>query len=97
MESIEKKVALVTGAGGSVGSYITRSLLNAGCKTALLYRSDKHEDPLSKVKEEYPAQVALIQADLAVESEAASAVKECITEFDQVDYLVNPVGGWLSN
>lgn len=95
MESLKNKIALITGSGGAVGSFVTRSLLNAGCKTALVYRSDKHAETLSKLREEYGDQVLIIQADLATESDAGNTVDRCLSEFGQVDFLVNPVGGWL--
>jgi len=95
MEELDNKVAMITGAGGAVGSYVTNALLKAGCKAALVYRSERHEKPLSDLQREYGNQVLLIQADLAEESGATSAVEKSVEAFGHVDYLVNPVGGWL--
>ncbi|MCF7803283.1 MAG: SDR family oxidoreductase [Candidatus Marinimicrobia bacterium] len=95
MQSLEGKVAMVTGAGGSVGSYVTETLLQADLKVAVVYRSDRHRESLEKVREGYPGRVKILQADLNDFEQAEVAVTETIDTFGRVDFLVNPIGGWL--
>jgi len=95
MESIQGKVALVAGAGGAVGSHISRTLLETGCKCALTYRSADHEFQLTTLRDEFPGMVELIQADLNDTGAGIRVVERTIEAFTKLDFLINPVGGWL--
>jgi len=86
---------LVTGAGGSMGSRLTGFLLERGYHVALLYRSDRHTEPLRRVEKAHPDMVCLVQADLGDYQQAEAAVQTTVDRFGRLDAVINPVGGWL--
>jgi len=95
MADRKSQIALITGAGGSMGSHLTGFLLERGYRVALLYRSDRHAESLRQVEKAHPDQVVLVQADLNVFQEAETAVEAVVDRFGRLDYAINPVGGWL--
>jgi NAD(P)-dependent dehydrogenase (short-subunit alcohol dehydrogenase family) len=88
---IKGRVAIVTGAGGGVGSATTRRLHEEGCRVVLVGRD---RSKLSKVIKEIKDDKNLlaISADISKEAEVLSAVEQTISTFDTVDILVNNAG-----
>lgn len=95
MTGLDKKVVMLTGAGGSAGSYLATTLLDEGVRLALLYRSQKHTESLSELKKQYQEQIMLLQGDLTDPGIAQEAAKHTRERYKRIDALVNPVGGWL--
>lgn len=95
MEDLKDKVAIITGAGGAVGSALTRIFLEKGVKTVLLYRSDAHKEKLSRLINEFDTSVLTVQGDLNDMSFTERAVSEAENHFNRVDYMINPIGGWI--
>src|SRR5579864_5551475 len=84
------KNALITGGTRGIGRSISRTLADAGARVGAIYRSDKASADrtmldLAKVNGDHFA----LQADISVESEAASAVQEAGRRFDgALDFLI---------
>lgn len=95
METIQGKVALITGAGGAVGTHVSRVLLAEGLGCAMFYRSSRHETALAGIRDEYPDTAELVQTDLNDPQSANEAVEEVLNNYQRIDYLVNAIGGWL--
>ncbi len=89
------KVALITGAGGSVGSFLANDFLQKGYRTGLSYRNARHTETLADLKEDYPEQVILLQGDLNKPKDATEAAERTKQQYGRIDFLINPVGGWI--
>ncbi|HEX6067543.1 MAG TPA: SDR family oxidoreductase [Nitrososphaera sp.] len=88
---LKGKVAVVTGAGGGVGSVITKRLASEGCKVVLIGRNI---DKLNKAAKEAgdKKNTLIFAADITKEAEVLSAMEQTISSFDRVDILVNNAG-----
>lgn len=88
---LEGKVAVVTGAGGGVGSAITKRLVAEGCKVVLVGRN---MNKLAKIAKEAGSldNTLAFAADITKEAEVLSAIEHTISSFDRVDILVNNAG-----
>jgi len=90
---LDGRVALVTGASKGIGEVIAIRLAVAGAKIAVNYRTDL--EGASRVVDAISASggtAIAIGADVSVEAEAASLVKEVIDTWETVDILVNNAG-----
>lgn len=85
------KVAIVTGAGGSVGKVIVKRLASEGCKVVLIGRN---RDRLAKAAAETgdKKNMLTVAADITKEAEVLSAIEQTIGSFDRIDILVNNAG-----
>jgi len=90
-ESLDGKVALVTGGARRVGAAIVRRLHGAGASVALHYRGS--EAAARALEEELnarrPASCARLPADLLEEGAAEALVGEAARRFGGLDVLVN--------
>lgn len=85
------KVALVTGAGGGVGTAISKRLASEGCKVVLIGRD---RTKLQKTASEIDGkkETLTVAADITKEAEVLSAIEQTISSFDRIDILVNNAG-----
>nr|MBF0681350.1 SDR family oxidoreductase [Pseudomonas sp.] len=95
--SLENKVALVTGAGGGIGSAVARCLAQAGAHLAL---ADMHQDRLDAVAAQLRAEsrnehmrVESLTCDVCRADDVAASVAEFARRLGGVDILVNVAGG----
>ena len=87
MIDLEKRVSLVTGASGGIGSVIAKTLAGAGSRVALGYRTN--EEGAKTALAECGADSILVRADLSDADQCAAAVRRVIQEFGRIDILVN--------
>jgi NAD(P)-dependent dehydrogenase (short-subunit alcohol dehydrogenase family) len=87
MQSLEGKIALITGAKGGLGSFTTEAFLQAGATVAGVSRSIKASDF------DHPA-FAAFQAELSNGAAADALVKDVVARFGRVDALVHVMGGF---
>jgi 3-oxoacyl-[acyl-carrier protein] reductase len=89
----ETKVALLTGATGSIGQAIARRLAADGWTLALHYHanSEAATELLCELRKA-GADCASFQADLCVADSATAMVEAVLARFGQVDLLVNNAG-----
>lgn len=95
MNNTNEQVVLLTGAGGSVGSYLLRFLLDKEYWVAALYRSEKHKESLQQIEQDQPKKMMSVRADLNDFDQAEAAVATVKDRFGHLDLAVNPVGGWI--
>ena len=91
--SKERKVALVTGASGVIGSAIAKALGGAGFGVAVHYRQGK--ESAEKVVESIVTsggEALAVEADLSREESVASMFEGVEQQLGAVDYLVNNAG-----
>jgi NADP-dependent 3-hydroxy acid dehydrogenase YdfG len=94
-ESIDGKVALVTGASSGIGEATAEMLADAGVKVALVARrKDRIDDLAEKISGAGGTAVA-IEADISDEATANSAVDQAYAELGGLDFLINNAGVML--
>ena len=87
METLDGKVALITGANGGLGTYVTRAFLAAGASVAGVSRSIQQSDFADP-------RFAAIPAELSSRAAARAVVDAVTGRFQRVDILVHLVGGF---
>ncbi len=94
MHNFTGQVVIVTGAGGNLGKSVAEAFLDHGAKLVL---ADRATGSLSQV---YPTlansndHLLVESVDLTDEESAKNMVTETIRRFNQVNILVNTVGGY---
>jgi 3-oxoacyl-[acyl-carrier protein] reductase len=89
----DRKVALVTGASGTIGAAIAQALGSAGFRVAVHYRHGK--ESANKVVERIVAgggEAWAVEADLSRHESVAPMFDRIEQQFGPVDYLVNNAG-----
>jgi 3-oxoacyl-[acyl-carrier protein] reductase len=95
MESLEGKVALVTGSSRGLGKAVALELGRLGCDVAVNYRA--REDLACEAAGEIDAmgrRAIAVMADVGDAGECASLIKETEGKLGGVDILVNNAGIW---
>src|SRR5262245_2376720 len=90
------RVALVTGGFGGAGQPITRAFVGAGA-TVVVGDMAGHEGRAAALQSELGASGSRLfyeAANLQEESEVAALIAHILQEHQQLDILVNLVGGW---
>lgn len=87
MADLTGKVAMITGAKGGLGSFVTRAFLEAGASVAGVSRSIAASDF------NHP-RFAPIVAELSSGDAAAEALDRTVSQFGRVDAMVHLMGGW---
>jgi NAD(P)-dependent dehydrogenase (short-subunit alcohol dehydrogenase family) len=81
------KIALVTGANGGLGTYVTRALLDAGATVVGLSRKIQQSDFSSPNFTPLPAEISTADG-------AKAAIDSLVSGFGKLDILVHTVGGF---
>ncbi len=87
MSPLEGKVALITGAKGGLGSFVTEAFLAAGAHVAGVSRSIQANDF------SHPKFIAM-PAELSNSEAAQKLVEEIVARFQRLDALVHVMGGF---
>ena len=87
------RVALVTGAGGAIGTAIAKRLAKDGFTIAVHYRAsvDEANDLVSALRDS-GVEAAAFQADLTDAAAAAKLIEAVLARFNRLDVLVNNAG-----
>ncbi len=87
------KVAVITGGSEGIGKAIANKLAEEGCRVAVCARrSGVLNDAAQEIRKNTGAQILAIPADVTVEQEIIKFLNAVITEFDDVDILINNAG-----
>jgi NAD(P)-dependent dehydrogenase (short-subunit alcohol dehydrogenase family) len=87
MSALEGKIAIITGAKGGLGSFITEAFLAAGAKVVGVSRSIQASDF------SHPEFVAM-PAELSSGEAARNLADDVAAQFGRIDVLVHAVGGF---
>ncbi len=87
MSPLEGKVALITGAKGGLGSFVTEAFLAGGATVAGVSRSIQASDF------SHPKFTAM-PAELSNSEAAQKLVEELVARFQRIDALVHVMGGF---
>ncbi|MBX3597704.1 MAG: SDR family oxidoreductase [Rhizobiaceae bacterium] len=84
------RVAVVSGGAGAIGSAVAERLLNEGCSVVL---ADRDGDALASASSQFVTErLVTVQADLAQEAGAQSAIDKAVEAFGSLDLLANAIG-----
>jgi len=93
MQSLNGKVALVTGGSRGIGLAIARALAADGVQVAVTGRSAAHlSSARPKIEAAGPGGVETLQADVRRYDEVKRAVDATVARFGGLDFLVNNAG-----
>ncbi len=96
-ETLNGKVALVTGAAKRIGRELALTLARAGATVAITFR-DSEEDAEKTLREiaVLDRDALSIRCDVSDETGVREAVKEVVAEFGGIDILVNNAGSYAT-
>jgi len=92
--SLEKRVAILTGATGALGSEAAKTLASQGVSLVLLDRNAERLAALTASLALPEARILTRTIDLLDPAETLSAAKEVSARFGRADILLHLVGGW---
>ena len=92
---LQGKRVLVTGGASGLGAQLSRTLVAAGAKVAINYRSREGEAQ-ALVSDLSAENAVAIRADLSVRSEVNDLFDRAVSAFGGLDILVNNAGLWLT-
>ncbi len=91
--SLNDKISLVTGSSRGIGAAVACELARRGSTVVVNYRQDEAgAAAVCAAIREAGGTCSLLQADVAVDAEAAALVKAVLGEHGQIDILVNNAG-----
>ncbi len=90
---LQRKIVLVTGASGGIGSVIARGFAAEGARVVLHYH--RGSEAAAKLRQELlPAESLPIGADLTREVEVRRLFRQAVKQFGRVDTLIANAGAW---
>ena len=92
--SLEKRVAIITGATGGLGAWATHTLAGLGVNLALLDRESDRLAALTASLDLPGSRILTRTIDLLDPAETASAAAGVTAKFGRADILLHLVGGW---
>jgi NAD(P)-dependent dehydrogenase (short-subunit alcohol dehydrogenase family) len=92
MQSLDEKVALVTGAGRGIGKAVALSLANLGCRVVLSARTSVEIERVKLDIQSNKGVALAVPGDLSRDEDIHALVSECQREFGAVDILINNAG-----
>ena len=96
MQSLENRIAIVTGGTGALGRAVSENFLVAGAKVAIPYVVDAEVPMLrERLGNRFPdSQLLLRKADVGIEAQMKQFADEVAAKWNRIDILVNLVGGF---
>jgi NAD(P)-dependent dehydrogenase (short-subunit alcohol dehydrogenase family) len=88
-DTLEGKVALVTGGGTGIGRAVTEALCAAQAGVIV---TGRRAEPLAELAQRFPGRVFAHMGDATQPGDAAAAVALCRDHFGRLDILVNNAG-----
>lgn len=92
MQSLQNKIALVTGAGKGIGKAIALALASEGVKVGLLARTEKDLQAVSEEILSKGGNAAYATADISNIDEVNYAVASITNQLGDIDILINNAG-----
>jgi len=86
------KVCIVTGGAQGIGRAVAERLCTEGARAIVIFDKSDGKDALEALSKVADARIVAKQLELTQEAEVMKAVAEVITEFGQIDVLVQAAG-----
>ena len=93
----DRRVAIVTGGTGALGSSVALDLLRSGARVVVTYLSDKEFAALEGRAGEQGRNLTGVKVDLTQAPEVERMVAEVLSKWQRVDYLVAVAGGFAAS
>ena len=92
--SLKGKVAVVTGATGSLGKVVAKVLLDQGARVVSTHRGEEKLKELSDFVGGSKDQLVSVQTDVTEENSVQALFQQVISQYGRVDILLNIVGAF---
>jgi 3-oxoacyl-[acyl-carrier protein] reductase len=92
MQTLQGKVALVTGAGRGIGKSIALVLAGAGCRVILVARSHDQLEEVRREIETRDGDAVAVPCDLTRDDDVEKLVGQSAQHFGAIDILINNAG-----
>lgn len=92
VNNLDRKVAIVTGAGRGIGKAVAVSLAKAGCRVVLAARTREQMEAVQKEILSQGGDALAIPTDLTVDEEIQRLVEESQAKWGAADILINNAG-----
>ena len=92
MSGLNKKIALVAGGTGALGSVIAERLVSEGALVSATYHRDTES---GRTPESFKEKMTLLRADMTNEASVRHLFEHIVAASAHVDIVVNTVGGYL--
>ncbi|MCC2545404.1 3-ketoacyl-ACP reductase [Hymenobacter sp. BT175] len=92
MESLNGKIALVTGAGKGIGRAVAIALAQEGVHVGLLARTESQLQDVAREIEALGVKTAVVAADVADRTTVEAAVAQVQEQLGAIDILINNAG-----
>ncbi|WP_312820326.1 SDR family oxidoreductase [Kaistella carnis] len=90
---LRNKIALITGGDSGIGKAVALLFAKEGAHIAISYLSEtKEAKQTQKLVKQYGVNCIIIKGDLSKEANCQKVIKEIISEFGQIDIVVNNAG-----
>ncbi|MEM6980606.1 MAG: SDR family oxidoreductase, partial [Planctomycetota bacterium] len=90
---IDDHAAIITGGSKGLGHVMAAALASAGANVVLVSRHEQEAiAAAATIADQYGTQAIGMAADVSDESQVQSMVNRCLSEFGQVDILINNAG-----
>jgi NAD(P)-dependent dehydrogenase (short-subunit alcohol dehydrogenase family) len=96
MESLQDRTAFVTGAGSGLGAAISRALLQAGARVALVDEAIDRARAVATEIDPTGQRTTVIGCDVTKPDATEAAVRHTVERFGSLDVLVNNAGSDLA-
>jgi len=93
--NLENKVAVIAGATGGLGRVVSRIFAENGARLILVGSKQEKLDQLVMDLNLSEQQYLTVVADLSQETAAPKILEAALEKYNQVDILLNLVGGWI--
>ncbi len=91
-DSLEDRVAIITGASRGIGAEVARQLADQGARVALAARSREDLESVAEQCRQRGGESVVVPTDVTDETACQALVDETIDAFDGIDILVNNAG-----
>ncbi|TXT66694.1 MAG: putative oxidoreductase [Promethearchaeota archaeon] len=88
-KDLKNKIAVITGAGGGIGSEIVKLFDQKGI---LLVLADLNSDVINEIKKELTQEPLIIKCNITKLEEVKNLISKTIKKYGRIDILVNTVG-----
>ncbi len=88
-QNLQGRVALVTGAGGTMGRAVVEALVAQGCRVAML---DLKREAMRAAEAQHGSAVLALACDIGDEAAVTAAHRQLVRSLGRVDILVNNAG-----
>ena len=89
-DTLEGKVAIITGASSGIGAATARLLAREGCKLALAARSVERMESLAA---ELGSESLVVRADMTEPADINNMVQRTLDHFGRIDIMLANAGG----